>query len=85
METQTIKILSSWTAPEESVAFLVMGDWMRPICSNEDLVRVHNNLVTDPSVSLETDSGVVSRLEALEDLPPTSETSGGEDSDVNSI
>lgn len=87
METQKIKIFSSLELEQSiksNIAFLIMGDWFRPITNEEDLIKVYNSLVTDPSVSLETDSGVVSRLQALEDLPPTPSL-GGEASDVNII
>lgn len=63
-------IVSGYEFPENTVAFLILGEWIRPILSNADLVRVHNELSTDQELDYRIDSGVEQRLSDLREDSP---------------
>ena len=63
-------IVSGYEFPEQTVAILILGEWIRPILSNADLTRVYNELSTDNELDFRIDSGVEHRLSDLREDSP---------------
>lgn len=63
-------IVSGYEFPEQTVAVLILGEWIRPILSNADLTRVYNELSTDNELDFRIDSGVERRLSDLREDSP---------------
>lgn len=67
-------IVSGYDFPEETIAVLILGEWIRLIRSAQDLIRVFNELSVDAEIDLRLDEGVERRLSDLRDDSPGGES-----------